>query len=85
MEEWRDVEGYEGIYKISNFANLKSLDRKVKINGKNQFTTFGSYKNVKGKDTAKVVNQHGYYQVVLYKNGKKKKYRWVFLGICIRK
>ena len=26
-EEWRDIKGYEGIYKISNKGNVKSLCR----------------------------------------------------------
>lgn len=25
-EEWRDIEGYEGIYQVSNFGNVKSLN-----------------------------------------------------------
>lgn len=27
QEEWKDVVGYEGIYQVSNFGNVKSLDR----------------------------------------------------------
>ena len=26
-EEWRDIEGYEGYYQVSNFGRVKSLDR----------------------------------------------------------
>lgn len=34
MEEiWKDIKGYEGIYKISNFGKIKSLERKIGING----------------------------------------------------
>lgn len=29
METWKDVVGYEGQYQISNFANVRSLDRKI--------------------------------------------------------
>lgn len=29
-EEWKDVIGYEGIYQVSNFGNVKSL-----VNGLN--------------------------------------------------
>lgn len=28
-EIWKDVEGYEGYYQISNYGNVKSLERKV--------------------------------------------------------
>ena len=32
MEEiWKDIEGFEGIYQISNYGRLKSLSRRVKI------------------------------------------------------
>ena len=27
MEEWRDIEGYEGLYQVSNLGKVKSLDR----------------------------------------------------------
>ncbi len=27
MEEWRDIEGYEGLYQISNKGKVRSLDR----------------------------------------------------------
>ena len=26
-EEWKDVVGYEGLYKVSNYGNVISLDR----------------------------------------------------------
>lgn len=29
MEVWKDVVGYEGSYKISNYSNVKSLDRSI--------------------------------------------------------
>lgn len=27
QEIWRDVKGYEGLYQVSNFGNIKSVDR----------------------------------------------------------
>ena len=30
MEEWRDIPGYEGRYKVSNMGRVKSLERKVR-------------------------------------------------------
>ena len=29
---WKDVIGYEGLYQVSNFGNIRSLDRIVKKN-----------------------------------------------------
>ena len=26
-EEWRDIEGYEGLYQISNYGRIKSFDK----------------------------------------------------------
>ena len=28
-EEWRDIEGYEETYQVSNYGNVRSLDRLV--------------------------------------------------------
>lgn len=33
MEVWKDINGYEGLYQISNYGNVRSLDRYV--NGNN--------------------------------------------------
>ena len=30
MEIWKDIQGYEGIYQISSFGNVKSLERIIK-------------------------------------------------------
>lgn len=27
MEKWKDIEGYEGIYQVSNTGKVRSLDR----------------------------------------------------------
>lgn len=29
-EIWKDIEGYEGLYQVSNFGRVKSLERRVK-------------------------------------------------------
>lgn len=29
IEIWKDIKGYEGIYQVSNFGRVRSLDRKV--------------------------------------------------------
>ena len=39
MEIWKSIQGYEGLYEVSNFGNVRSLDRKVnQANG-----TIGNY------------------------------------------
>lgn len=29
MEQWKDIQGYEGLYQVSNLGNVKSLKRKT--------------------------------------------------------
>lgn len=62
IEEWRDIEGYEGYYQVSNKGNVKSLSRKREGNGKK-----GLLKERLLKTT---INSNGYPHVKLYKNGK---------------
>ena len=35
-EVWRDVAGYEGLYQVSNYGNVRSLDRKVLVKQKHR-------------------------------------------------
>lgn len=57
VEIWRDVDGYENIYKVSNIGNIKSLN----------------YKNTKKEKLLKqCVDKGGYLRVTLSKNGKEK-------------
>ena len=30
IKEWQDIIGYEGLYKINKYGEIKSLERKVK-------------------------------------------------------
>lgn len=60
MEEWRDIEGYEGKYQISNLDNVKSLNYCNTKKAKN-------LKHIKDKD--------GYLLVCLSKNGSKKLFK----------
>ena len=37
MEEWKDIQGYEGLYQVSNYGRVKSLEREIiRSNGKPQ-------------------------------------------------
>lgn len=60
MEEWRDIKGFEGLYKVSNLGRIKSL---VDNNGK-----------FREKILSPGKTGNGYLQVYLYKNRKRKKY-----------
>ena len=63
-EEWRNAVGYEGLYMVSSFGRVKSLDRVVcGING-NRF--------LKGKDKIIGHYKNGYAKVMLCKDGVKK-------------
>lgn len=55
MEEWKDIEGYEGLYQVSNEGRVKSL---------------GNNKSRKEKILKGVKNNMGYLQVQLWKDGK---------------
>ena len=65
QEEFRSVPGYEGLYEVSNFGNVKSLEREFLIKGKYPAI-------VKEKILRQSLNGSGYYLVSLYKDGKRK-------------
>lgn len=59
-EIWKDVKGYEGLYIISNYGHVASLDKVVR--GKNQSTRMKH-----GKIMTPIKNKAlGYYQIRLY-------------------
>jgi hypothetical protein len=62
---WKDIPYYNGIYKISNTGQVKSLTRKV---SHSLYTT----KTVNGRILKPVLNVHGYLQVSLFKNNRSK-------------
>ena len=65
MEEiWKPIVGYEDLYEISSFGNVRSLDKYV--NCKNN-----SKRLIKGKVISQFIN-HGYKIVDLTKNGQRK-------------
>ena len=66
IEIWKDIVGYEGSYQVSNFGNVKSLDRKGLFGTQNVI-----YKSRILKQ--KILNM-GYYSVNLSKKSKVKTY-----------
>ena len=57
-EIWRDVVGYEGVYQVSNFGNVRSLDRYVKCSNKPNTKRLSN-----GKILTKQKNKNGYLSV----------------------
>ena len=53
-EEWRDIEGYEGYYQVSNLGRVRSLDRVIKN------------RSYKGVVLNGIKNADGYYTVMLH-------------------
>lgn len=63
MEEiWKDIEGYEGLYQVSNLGRVKSLDRTIT-------NSLGVKTRYKGRLMTQTRNR-GYWFVNLSKNGK---------------
>lgn len=56
MEEWKDIQGYEGLYQVSTLGRIKGLPRK----------------NRKREIILKPIIHNGYEQVYLCKSGVKK-------------
>ncbi len=63
QEEWKDIVGYEGIYQVSNFGRIKSVDHYTYNNGRCM--------RVKGKIRVLSVNKKGYCGVVLHRGRSK--------------
>ena len=59
-EQWKPVEGYEGLYEISNLGRVKSLN----------YNRTGVEKVLKPEN-----DKDGYLRVVLYRNGKRKMFQ----------
>lgn len=61
MEEWRNIKDYEGLYQVSNFGRVRSLDRYIYVDGKK-----GKYKKfLKGKLLKLIETKHGNYTRVV--------------------
>jgi len=63
-EIWKDIEGFEGLYQVSNFGRVKSLPRIIKFRN--------STKSESGKILKIGYSTKGYCQVYLSKDGIKK-------------
>lgn len=70
MEEWRDIEGYEGYYQVSSEGRVRSLDREISAVSK-----YGKeyVKNLKGH-MVKFGYSRKYYNATLFKDGTVSQY-----------
>lgn len=62
MENWKDIDGYEGYYMVSDLGRVKSLDRRVVCNS--------GTKPVKGQILKYAYDKDGYKKVTLQKERK---------------
>ena len=76
-EIWKDIEGFEGLYQISNLGRVKSLERKVK---------FGSQTRIIKSNIRKLKSKKsGYLFIQFRKNGKEVDFhvhRLVAMAFC---
>ena len=62
-EVWKLIQGYGGLYEVSDLGNVRSLDRKVE-------TSNGQVRKYRGKELAKNLDKDGYPRAMLYSKGK---------------
>ena len=66
MEQWKEIEGYEGLYEVSNTGLIRSIDRMLKA-GKHDSRIY------KGKiKSPQTLKRSGHQYVFLYKDNKMK-------------
>ena len=65
LEVWKPVKNYEGLYEVSNFGRVRSLDRYVRLGGKQKSNQLVLKK---GKILSERDNGHGYKAVHLTVN-----------------
>lgn len=64
MEIWRDIQGYEGLYQVSNYGRVKSVDRVIIRSNGRPITFKGKIKEPYEKDSGHLV-------IDLRKNGER--------------
>lgn len=65
-EKWKDIQGFEGLYQVSNLGNVRSLDRYV-----NSAINKSKQRLLKGRVLKPNDNGHGYKYITLSINGIK--------------
>ena len=69
QEVWKDIEGYEGLYQVSNLGRVRSTTRKQLANIRNN-----KYITKKGQVLTPMISNAGYGRVTLFKERKRKMY-----------
>lgn len=65
MENWKDIDGYEGLYQVSDFGRIKSLERVTELkNGAKRLVS----EKIRKLSNHKVAGKNGYLIVGLSKN-----------------
>ena len=71
-EEWRDIEGYEGFYQVSNLGRVKSVERIITVN------RWGKKAKLKIKERIRKIvspdSNNNYCSVLLSKDNKVKNF-----------
>lgn len=67
QEVWLDINGYEGLYQISSYGRVKSLERQVK--------TRGGFRTIRERVLKARSDKDGYLALILSKNGKVKTFK----------
>lgn len=69
-EIWKDVDGYDGLYQVSNLGNVRRLSKII-----TDVSQGGIRKRLfKGRILSQIVVNHGYKSVMLSMNGYVKRY-----------
>lgn len=71
-EEWRDVVGYEGLYEVSNFGNVRTVARTYEVESSKNGTSYKCVRPVKSKIKKQTENSNGYLRVNLWKDNSGK-------------
>lgn len=67
METWKDIKDYEGYYQVSDFGNIRSLERTV-------HHSCGGTRLFKSRRLDPTIDSYGYEKVTLSKKGVAKKH-----------
>lgn len=63
-EKWKDIQGYEGLYQVSNLGNVRSVDRIIKHYPKDYFQ--------EGRVLKSALTKNGYPMVILVNHNDRK-------------